>query len=455
MASASSAKASHSEGIIWALLRGCTNPLLVFDPHDFQLLQANAPAVAWLGRPLNELLQTRIDAFSSFSFPELRELNSKDKHIEKQVAFRLPSSRMQTVRVSLCWAIFQGRAAVLLLAHMEPSPWTGPPNEAEVENGAIEADFDFPRIVGCSQAIRDVCRLIGLVAKSDATVLVQGESGTGKELVAEAVHCHSRRARGPLVKINCAAMAESLLESELFGHKKGAFTGAIKDRRGRFAAADRGTLVLDEISSMPLAGQAKLLRVLQTREFEPVGDSRTLHVDVRIIAITNLDLIEACRSGNFREDLYYRLSTFPIVVPPLRKRKMDVPLLARHFLQRFSISLKKRIREIDPQALSMLMAYDWPGNVRELENAIEYGAILEKGCILKAVSLPNKFCPPRSRERSLRSRLQAVERQILLESLSQANWVKSRAARLLGIDRRNLAYFLKKHSVRCPTEKPD
>lgn len=445
----------HSEGIVWALLRGCINPLLIIEPHDFRLLQANAPAIAWLGRPREELLRTRIDALSSLGFPELRELSGcKEKHIERQVAFRLASSRKETVRVSLCWTYFQGRTAVLVLAHTEQPPFPVPGLEGEAApiGGPAETDLDFPHIVGCSSRIREVCRLIGLVAKSDATVLVQGESGTGKELVAEAVHCHSRRSRGPLVKVNCAAIAESLLESELFGHKKGAFTGAIRDRRGRFAAADRGTLVLDEISSMPLAGQAKLLRVLQAKEFEPVGDSRTLRVNVRVVAITNLDLIKACRSGKFREDLYYRLSAFPIAVPPLCKRKMDIPLLARHFLKRFSVSLKKHVRDIELEALSVLMDYDWPGNVRELENAIEYGVIIEKSDRLRTASLPDKFGPPRPREPSLRLRLQAVERQILLETLSQANWVKSHAARLLGIDRRNLAYFLKKHGVRCPGE---
>ena len=254
----------------------------------------------------------------------------------------------------------------------------------------IETNLSFPSIIGQSPQIREVCRLVGLVAQTEATVLIQGESGTGKELVAQAVHFHSRRNARPLIKVNCAALTETLLESELFGHKKGSFTGAIQDRKGRFKLADGGTIILDEIDSLSLPGQAKLLRVLQEKEFEPVGDSTTLRVDVRVVAITNAALTKAIDEGRFREDLYYRLNAFPIRLPPLRERREDVPLLIRHFLQSYSTSLRKRIIDIDFNALSLMMDYAWPGNVRELENTVEYAVILENEPLLCVGSLPDK-----------------------------------------------------------------
>src|SRR5262249_18264584 len=237
--------------------------------------------------------------------------------------------------------------------------------------GLIETKLNFPSIIGQSPQIREGFPLIGPVARTEATVLIQGESGTGKELVAQAVHFHSRRSARPLIKVNCAALTETLLESELFGHKKGAFTGAIQNRKGRFKLADGGTIILDEVDSLSLSGQAKFLRVLQEKEFELVGDSTTVRVDVRVVAITNTDLVQAVSEGRFREDLYYRLNAFPIRVPPLRERKEDIPLLVHHFLTSYTASLKKQIATLDPQAIALLMDYAWLGNVRELENTIE------------------------------------------------------------------------------------
>ena len=311
----------------------------------------------------------------------------------------------------------------------------------------VETNLQFPSIVGQSEQIRKVCSLIGLVSKTDTTVLIQGESGTGKERIAQAVHYHSLRARGPLVKVNCAALTETLLESELFGHRKGSFTGAIQDRKGRFKLADGGTIILDEIGSMSMSGQAKLLRVLQEQEFEPVGESQTVKVDVRVIAITNADLINAIHEGRFREDLYYRLNAFPIYLPPLRERKVDIPLLVRHFLKECRISLKKEIEELDLRAIQSLMDFGWPGNVRELKNAVEYAVIMEKENVLNVSSLPDKLRPDAAYRLSLKDRVESAERQIILEALSGAYGVKSRAARLLGIDRRNLSYFLNKHGI--------
>ena len=218
--------------------------------------------------------------------------------------------------------------------------------------------------------------------------MIQGESGTGKEIVANAIHAHSHRCRGPFVKVNCAALTETLLESELFGHLKGAFTGAIRDHRGRFKQADGGTILLDEIGSMPLSGQVKLLRVLQEHEFEPVGSSVTTSVNVRVIAATNVDLEKAMSEGKFREDLYYRLKVFEISVPPLRERKEDIPLLSQHFLHQYTQSLRKEIRALAPETLAVLIEHDWPGNVRELENAIEHAVIVQKGQVILPSSLP-------------------------------------------------------------------
>jgi transcriptional regulator with PAS, ATPase and Fis domain len=243
---------------------------------------------------------------------------------------------------------------------------------------------------------------------------------------------------------------KALLESELFGHKKGAFTGAIQDRKGRFKLADGGTIILDEVDSLSLSGQAKLLRVLQEKEFELVGDSTTVHVDVRVVAITNADLTQAIHEGRFREDLYYRLNAFPIRVPPLRERKEDIPLLVHHFLTSYTASLKKQISDIDPEAIASLMDYAWPGNVRELENTIEYAIILEKGPVLTAASLPDKLHPHTTRHPSLKERLELAERQIILEALRTSNGVKTHTAALLGIDRRNLGYFLQKHGIYTP-----
>jgi two-component system response regulator AtoC len=314
---------------------------------------------------------------------------------------------------------------------------------------------DFPSIIGQSGKIHNVCRLIGSVAKSEATVLIRGESGTGKEIVANALHAHSYRSRGPFVKVNCAALTETLLESELFGHLKGAFTGAIRDHRGRFKQADGGTILLDEIGSMPLSGQAKLLRVLQEHEFEPVGSSVTTSVSVRVIAATNVDLEKAVSDGKFREDLYYRLKVFEISVPPLRERKEDIPLLSQHFLNQCTQSVRKQIRALAPETLALLIEHDWPGNVRELENAVEHAVIVEKSQVVLPSSLPmnlTKSCdeevtPEHSTELGLREQLNLLEKQILLDTLLRAQGIKKHAAAMLGIDPRNMPYLMRKHRL--------
>lgn len=412
--------AKTSDSVLALLFEHATSAVFLIDPVSRSILKANQKGIALLGSSTGDVVGMDLDRV-------------------------LPGPGGLLVDVECHPVEHEGRSVAVVIARpIERSE--------EQENGSLSDDLvetapEFPYIVGQSQQIRKVCSLIGLVSKTDTTVLIQGESGTGKELIAQAVHFHSRRAHGPLIKVNCAALTETLLESELFGHRKGSFTGAMQDRKGRFKLADGGTIILDEIGSMSLAGQAKLLRVLQEREFEPVGDSQTVKVNVRVIAITNADLITAIHEGKFREDLYYRLNAFPIHLLPLRERKVDIPLLARHFLKECQIALKKDVEDLDLAAAQMLMDYGWPGNIRELKNAVEYAVIMEKGRMLRASSFPDKLRHDSSRRRSLKDRVESAERQIILEALSGANGIKSRAARLLGIDRRNFSYFLHKHGI--------
>jgi transcriptional regulator with GAF, ATPase, and Fis domain len=316
----------------------------------------------------------------------------------------------------------------------------------------LETTTQYKNIVGRSEHIRDVCRMISIAAASNATVLIQGESGTGKELVAEAIHFHSLRSKGPFIKVNCAAISETLFESELFGHKKGAFTGAICDRKGRFQLADNGTILLDEIGCMTPTSQAKFLRVLEERKIEPVGRSNPIKVDIRVIATTNLNFKEAMEEGKFREDLYYRLNVFPIKLLPLRERKEDILPLAMHFLRKYSEELKKTVNEITPAASYILQDYDWPGNVRELENAIEYAVMLEKGETLHIFNLPQRVLDASRGETplelfNLRRKLEIVEKEAILEALECTNWIKNKASKILGINPKNLSYFMKKHNI--------
>jgi transcriptional regulator with PAS, ATPase and Fis domain len=322
----------------------------------------------------------------------------------------------------------------------------------------LETTSKYKNIVGRSEHIRNVCKMIGITAASNATVLIQGESGTGKELVAEAIHFHSSRSKGPFIKVNCAAISETLLESELFGHKKGAFTGAICNRKGRFQLADNGTILLDEIGCMTPTSQAKLLRVLEERKIEPVGGSESIKVDVRVIATTNLNFKKAMEEGSFREDLYYRLNVFPIQLLPLRERKADILPLAKHFLRKYSEELKKTIKNILPAAAYILQAYDWPGNVRELENAIEYAVMLEKGETLHTFNLPQRVLNASQGKVpfelfNLRRKLEIVEKDTILKALECTDWIKNKAAKILGIHPKNLSYFMKKHRIQKTVNK--
>jgi two-component system, NtrC family, response regulator AtoC len=318
--------------------------------------------------------------------------------------------------------------------------------------------FNFGAIVGDAPALRDVLAKVEQVAQTSATVLLRGETGTGKELVARAIHINSPREARPFVRVNCAALAPGVLESELFGHEKGAFTGAMARRPGRFELADGGTLFLDEVGDLPAEVQVKLLRVLQEREFERVGGVETLKVDVRVISATHRDLERLVADGKFREDLYYRLNVFPITLPPLRERTGDVGSLCEHFIGKFSQTTGKVVRGLDPSALATLTAYPWPGNVRELENVIERAMILTKGPMLMASDLdfgrratPSVVAvaeaPASEGGRTLYKRLSEQERNEIIAAVERSQGNIAHAARALGINRSTLYYRMRKHGL--------
>jgi two-component system response regulator HydG len=322
--------------------------------------------------------------------------------------------------------------------------------------------YDFDRIIGSSGALEKVLAVVRKVAKSNTTVLVRGETGTGKELIAGAVHHNSLRAARNFVKVNCAALQENLLESELFGHEKGAFTGADKQRIGRFEQADGGTLFLDEIGDMSPNTQAKILRVLQEHEFERLGGTRTLKVDVRLVAATNRNLPAMVEAGQFREDLYYRLNVVAMEMPPLRERKEDIAELASFFIRRFSAELKKKIAGLEPDALKLLMRYQWPGNIRELENTIERAMLLAEGSHIAVDDLRlgdfGTSAPAREGTSVVKVPptgipLEEVERMALIEALKMSNWVQKDAAELLSISPRVMNYKIKTLGIDFPRSR--
>ena len=320
------------------------------------------------------------------------------------------------------------------------------------QNGASEEATLAPEILGQAPAMQEVFRAIGRLAHSHATVLINGESGSGKELVARALHRHSPRRDAPFIAINTAAIPRDLLESELFGHERGAFTGAATQRRGRFEQADGGTLFLDEIGDMSASTQAKILRVLQEHEFERLGGTRTLKVDVRLIAATNRDLPTMVSNGQFREDLYYRLNVVTVETPPLRDRKEDILPLAMHFIRRFSQELKKKLDGVHPDAQKMLTRYNWPGNIRELENTVERAALLSEDRLIGADDLRIGGTSATPEQEGVHASvkippqgipLEEIERQAVVEALKMANWVQKDAAELLSISPRVMNYKIK------------
>jgi DNA-binding NtrC family response regulator len=325
----------------------------------------------------------------------------------------------------------------------------------------LEEHAQIDSLVGDSPTFRQVLQAVDSVRESNATILLTGESGTGKEMVARAIHKHGNRADKPFVAVNCAAIPEGLLESEMFGHRKGAFTGAVADRVGRFMQADKGTLFLDEVGDMPLALQAKILRALQERVIEPVGDPRERKVDVRVIAATNKNLLEAVANKEFREDLYYRLNVFPIPLPALRERVEDIAPLARHFAHTMGATAGKRINGFSPEALQAMASYSWPGNIRELQNCVERATIVASGAVIEEDDLPaylfasrpagdgasmglneSTGVPP-----DLDAALAEVEKNYILAALQQSNGVQAAAAQLIGISERSFWYRLKKLGI--------
>jgi Nif-specific regulatory protein len=323
--------------------------------------------------------------------------------------------------------------------------------------------YEFDRIVGSSTALAKVLGVVRKVAKSNTTVLIRGETGTGKELIAGAIHHNSLRASRNFVRVNCAALQENLLESELFGHEKGAFTSADKQRIGRFEQADGGSLFLDEVGDMAASTQAKILRVLQEHEFERLGGTRTLKVDVRLIAATNRNLAGMVSAGQFREDLYYRLNVVSIDMPPLRERKEDIPALAEFFVRRFAGELKKKMDGIHPDALKLLLRYNWPGNIRELENSIERAVLLTEGSFITFDDLRlGESATGGGGESEAASivripptgiALEEIERRALIEALKMSNWVQKDAAELLSISPRVINYKIKTLKIEFPRSR--
>jgi two-component system NtrC family response regulator len=331
-------------------------------------------------------------------------------------------------------------------------------NENHELREALRERHRIEGIIGESGQMLDVLSLVRRVAPSEATVLIRGESGTGKELIAKAIHFASPRASGPLVKVNCASLPETLLESELFGHEKGAFTGAVTSRQGRFELANGGTLFLDEIGDLPLHLQAKLLRVLQEREYEKVGSSRPVKVDVRILAASHRPLEALIKAGELREDLYYRLNVVTILIPPLRERRSDLSLLIEHFLRRFAEKNGKTIRGVTHEARDILLRYDYPGNVRELENLIERAVVLTRDEVIGSGDLPLTVQDPEAADEqgtNLTVTVEALERRMIRDALARSRGVQTEAAELLGISERALRYKLIKYGFREDAASPD
>lgn len=329
---------------------------------------------------------------------------------------------------------------------------------------ALTSKHRLDNMVSQSEIMIETFQTVKRVAMSSATVLIRGESGTGKELIAKAIHYNSTRSEGPFIKLNCTAIPDSLLEAELFGHVKGSFTGAYEDKKGRFELADKGTIFLDEIGDLPISTQLKLLCVLQERSFEKLGSSKTISVDVRIVAATNRDLEEAIKKNNFREDLYYRLNVVPIVLPPLRRRKEDIPLLIDHFLRKYNDENSRKVR-VSEKAMECLLNYEWPGNVRQLENCIERVVILCDNNIAKLTDLPYEILNTKkftvktesdsraeTKDESLNKSIEGIETERILNALRKCGGVKSRAAKLVGLTTRQLDYRISKYGIAF--EKP-
>jgi len=462
-----------------AIVEKSGDAIFVVQPFSGEIFEANSKAEAITGYPVSELQKMNFEQLVPDQEILAKTLDFYSLNGNGGLKATLSKQDGTSVSVNVnAYSIHREQKSLRLVFVRRPgqddSEWSkSDQNSQMADSDTSEPMYEFPNIIGSSEKIRKICHRISEVTKTDCTVLVQGESGTGKEVVAQVIHYHSLRSKGPFVKVNCAALSETLLESELFGHVKGAFTGAIQDRKGRFMQANRGTILLDEIGCMSLSGQAKLLRVLEEREFEPVGSSVTTSVDVRVIAASKMNLKEAVEEGKFREDLYYRLNVFSIYMPTLREKKEDIPLLAQHFLRKYALTVGKDIQALAPETLELMMRYDWPGNVRELKNAIEHAVIVAKGPVILPSNLPSNLVMPGetsdsnlsgaesnsstynnvksdadlTEELGLRDKLNICEKRIIQDALKRAKGIKKEAAAILQIDPRNFSYLLRKHSL--------
>jgi len=331
-------------------------------------------------------------------------------------------------------------------------------DHCKIQSEELNGEYDFHDIIGQSRKMREVFDLVQKVADCDSTILLNGETGTGKGMVARAIHQKSKRRNKPFISINCGAIPENLLESELFGHVRGAFTGATSSKQGKFELADSGTILLDEIGDMSSDLQVKVLKVLEEGEFEQVGGAKTIKVDVRIIAATHRDLSDEVQKGNFREDLYYRLYVIPVMLPSLRDRRSDIPFLISHFLEQFNQKNNRSVQKISEDVLNMMMSHSWPGNVRELKNMMERLVVLKGSGEISARDLPaeikstHKFEPSTAIEISdegicLNSAVTEFEKALILQSLEKTKWVKNKAAKLLHLNRTTLVEKIKRHQL--------
>ena len=451
------AGAPHSERMLSAILRSLSEAVLTVD-RDHRISSFNRAAERLIGISASEALGKDCRGILRASFgPAQHDCPMGDLaeggKPRSDVDGTLVRADGRIVPVSASWAFFEDDAAERLGFVISFRSFEEIERLAEERKGK----FPFRDIVGKTPRIRQIFDMIDVVKDTDSTVLVTGESGTGKGLFARAIHDLSPRRERPFVKVNCAALTETLLESELFGHIRGAFTGAIADKVGRFEAADGGTIFLDEIGEISPALQVKLLRVLQDREFERVGSSKTQSVDLRVIAATNRDLKAAMASGQFRGDLFYRLNVIPISIPPLRERREDIPLLVDHVLKRLKLRGMERVKVVSPEAMRCLMEYPWPGNIRELENVLERGMVCARGRVLSTEDLPDELqehCRPRRESSPAKPPLgeagesphpdiRAVEEaegehENLLRTLETHRWNRKDAAASLGIDRSTL-----------------
>jgi two-component system, NtrC family, response regulator HydG len=428
-----------------AIFRSVGDAIITVDT-DIRIIDANdavesvcgVSSAALIGKPFSEI---RNDCLRSCREPLKETLATQRIIREQRIECRPPGRTKQVLVVSISPLVDENArsgGAVLLLRDM---------TRLDILERELDARSLFHGIIGRSRKMQKIYRLLEDLAETDTTVLITGESGTGKELVARALHFNSPRAKKPLISVNCSALSENLLESELFGHVKGAFTGAVSNQMGRIEAANGGTLFLDEIGEISPVIQLKLLRVLQEKTFERVGDVKPVKVALRIITATNHNLMEKVRQGHFREDLFYRLKVFEIALPLLRDRLEDIPLLVNHFCGRFNDRMGKSIRGVTDEVLAAFMGYRWPGNIRELEHAVEHAFVLCRDAVITMDHLPPEISRPREVKREASPAVSPVSRQELFSALEKTGWNKAKAARLLGMSRQTIYRLISKHNI--------